>query len=378
MAIDFYNPVTAGVVLVREAIQSQNYQPGVDGWTIDADGHAEFNDITIRGGTVIGGTALYYDGTPALGNLIMSISADAGTDSFGNAYVSGVGVYGDNDTVTALSVTGDQVQLRADATSYVADSTSPGLQFTKATETGAGASITEYDDTFDRGLALASPSDVAGGSSPEDFAFIQMIGKFSTVSQIALSATNINMVTDEVLATGTIISRPQSSTAVGIIADNPSGTTADLLALRVDGDSKFTVDESGILQTYADNDFPTFVPTVNNGGTVTWTTRTGWYQKLGKMTFFNVKLVVNANGSGAGPVQVVLPFTMNASIDQEVLVRWQETRIGYAVLFAGANSATFDRIRAQDGGATNQVVNITGADLLTGRTLTIQGWVREA
>lgn len=49
MAIEFVNPLTAGTVLVRSDIRSQNYVPGTSGWIIEADGDAELNDVTIRG-----------------------------------------------------------------------------------------------------------------------------------------------------------------------------------------------------------------------------------------------------------------------------------------------------------------------------------------
>lgn len=93
MSIEFENPLTAGTVLVREQIQSQNYTEGVSGWVIKANGDAEFNSVTIRGSVTQGGVALYYDGAPALGNLIMSIAASAGTDEFGNDYLAGTTVY---------------------------------------------------------------------------------------------------------------------------------------------------------------------------------------------------------------------------------------------------------------------------------------------
>lgn len=100
MSIEFENPLTAGTVLVREQIQSQNYAPGSAGWVIKANGDAEFNSIVIRGGTTVSGLALYYNGTPAAGNLILSIAAAAGTDAFGNAYPAGLGVYGTNADLT--------------------------------------------------------------------------------------------------------------------------------------------------------------------------------------------------------------------------------------------------------------------------------------
>lgn len=44
----FRNSILAGTTLVREAIQSQNYEGGVSGWIIRSDGTAEFADLTIR------------------------------------------------------------------------------------------------------------------------------------------------------------------------------------------------------------------------------------------------------------------------------------------------------------------------------------------
>lgn len=45
----FSNPILGGDTLIRNAIQSENYVPGVSGWAIFRDGTAEFNDITARG-----------------------------------------------------------------------------------------------------------------------------------------------------------------------------------------------------------------------------------------------------------------------------------------------------------------------------------------
>ena len=72
------NPVVGGIVLRRQAIQSPDYVPGVSGWTINQDGSAEFNNLTIRG-TFMGtdyeintSGAFFYSGTPAAGTLIAS------------------------------------------------------------------------------------------------------------------------------------------------------------------------------------------------------------------------------------------------------------------------------------------------------------------
>jgi len=48
--VSFSNPVVGGEngELVRRSIQSPDYVPGVSGWSINRDGSAEFNNVTIR------------------------------------------------------------------------------------------------------------------------------------------------------------------------------------------------------------------------------------------------------------------------------------------------------------------------------------------
>lgn len=92
------NPVVGGTVLQRAAIQSPNFVTGSTGWTIKQDGSAEFNNLVVRGGQIISGTALYYSTSPpAAGKLVASVSAASGTDSVGNAYI-GPGVFNYVDT----------------------------------------------------------------------------------------------------------------------------------------------------------------------------------------------------------------------------------------------------------------------------------------
>lgn len=50
----FSNSVVGGVTLVRPAIRSPNYAAGTVGWSINADGSAEFNNVVVRGSLIIG------------------------------------------------------------------------------------------------------------------------------------------------------------------------------------------------------------------------------------------------------------------------------------------------------------------------------------
>ena len=99
MALKPENPVVGGTALRRQSIRSPNYAPGASGWTINQDGSAEFNNLTIRGtfaGTnfiINSAGAFFYSPSEAAGNLVASIAATAGVDAFGNNYVTGHASY---------------------------------------------------------------------------------------------------------------------------------------------------------------------------------------------------------------------------------------------------------------------------------------------
>jgi hypothetical protein len=83
-------------VIIAVLIKSPNYAAGSAGWAIKRDGSAEFNNVTIRGGEVVGGTALYYSGAPGAGDLIASIAGGnvpVLTDPYGNTFYPGVWTY---------------------------------------------------------------------------------------------------------------------------------------------------------------------------------------------------------------------------------------------------------------------------------------------
>lgn len=105
----FTDSIVGGVgSLIRQYIKSPNYAKGVSGWSINQDGSAEFNDATFRGTVVIdaaGTSLLIYDGAPAAGNLILSLSAFAGTDVYGNNYPGGICTTNANGTASNAGYT---------------------------------------------------------------------------------------------------------------------------------------------------------------------------------------------------------------------------------------------------------------------------------
>ena len=122
--------------------------------------------------------------------------------------------------------------------------------------------------------------------------------------------------------------------------------------------------------------FTTHVPTVGNGGTVTWTTITGWYRKIGKMVFVNFYLVVNAAGSGSGVVSISTPSTPGRTVAQVLTGNHASSGTAHGtialVTLVGDTGATWTRLRKSSG------ANILGSDLASGDIITIQGWYREA
>lgn len=170
---------------------------------------------------------------------------------------------------------------------------------------------------------------------------------------------------------------PLASALSAIFLNAETGYTGNLQRLTVNSDDRFTVDVNGVLTTYAGNDFTTYDPNVTGGGAATFTTETGWYVRRGKLIDFCAYFVVNAAGSGASNVTIDAPVSIDRTTRQRVggtaegLTAGNNGQIG-ALSFTGSSGASFQRLRNSTGG------NITGADLLAGALVVVEGTVREA
>ena len=156
------NPVVGSTILRRPAIQSPNYSAGSAGWTINADGSAEFNNLNIRGtftGTdfVINSAGEFvYSGTPAANNLIASITAAAGTDGFGNHYLEQITSY-DNASGIATQVGFGAVSMYTGT--LAAGWTQKGQMFVSpggVITLNAVAGVITSNNTLDNGAGAAS------------------------------------------------------------------------------------------------------------------------------------------------------------------------------------------------------------------------------
>ena len=99
MAGGFNNPIIGGGgALVYPSIHSPDYVAGSTGWTVNKDGSAEFNSLTIRGTfnghdfVINADGVFFYSPSEGAGNLIISNAPAAGVDDFGNSYGAGLNV----------------------------------------------------------------------------------------------------------------------------------------------------------------------------------------------------------------------------------------------------------------------------------------------
>ncbi|WNI19179.1 hypothetical protein [Actinacidiphila sp. ITFR-21] len=127
-----------------------------------------------------------------------------------------------------------------------------------------------------------------------------------------------------------------------------------------------------------------YTPIVTNGGSATFTVKTGIYVPVGPLTWINIDITIGTAGSGSGLVTISMPTTPDRTQRQALTMHTESIGAngnaishiggGEAVFLAGGSGATTDRLRTDEGSTTARENNILGADLLTGGHITIQGF----
>lgn len=167
-----------------------------------------------------------------------------------------------------------------------------------------------------------------------------------------------------------------------------TGHTGNLLRLYMDGD-RMIVDKDGNATlagglTVGATTWQTYTPTVAGHGTGTFTSRTGYYYKIGKLVYFTADIVMNAAGTGASTVTVTAPSSIYRGTRQAIPCHAQSTTTsgavmnGHAVSLTTGTGAVIDRISVSNDGTSNRDNILTGANLLAGAQITISGHYREA
>lgn len=127
--------------------------------------------------------------------------------------------------------------------------------------------------------------------------------------------------------------------------------------------------------------YTVYTPVVGNAGTATYTVRTGaWKRIAGQLIHVIVDIVVNAAGSGATPITITMPTTIDKSYRQPIgpiYFSGAANGVGVGLFPAGANSNVITNVRVQQGGAVDNVTDITGAGLRAGAQLGINAFYKE-
>lgn len=118
------NPVVGSTALRIPAINSPNFNlanPSASpspSWAILQSGLAYFFGLVLSGGTITGPDYIInpsgifiYSGSPAAGNLLISLAGATGVDGFGNVYPQGLAVYGPSGAQIILEDNGSQAAL---------------------------------------------------------------------------------------------------------------------------------------------------------------------------------------------------------------------------------------------------------------------------
>jgi hypothetical protein len=142
-----------------------------------------------------------YSGTPALGNLIISVAFTSGVDAFGNAYRIGVATYGSSNSYVQLAANGVPAVLFSPQ--GVTSLTNPGQILSGAINAGAVNEISE--------LAIST-----GKESGKPDAAIQMASAAADSSSVAVAYFEFGGNAEVFIAPGFGIRAVQPGTAVTI------------------------------------------------------------------------------------------------------------------------------------------------------------------
>lgn len=250
----FLSPITAGTKLIIEAIQSQNYVAGIDGWTINRDGTAEFLDLFMRGELIVDGPNGYlrlynFDDGGGTTRPSMYFFYDNGVDPSSDGYIwydqtadrgrmrihvnSPSGGEDVDLVLTGGNSSGGYVRVTREI--RATNPTSPGISdtwhglLTIAAWSNVGTQITQYrltptGDVQFRGLQAPNANQVANTvitSSPLPVAYWPTAG-YSATCALALQNGSTSVNVEVSSTTGDVITR----TAVN------SGQRVDFHGLR--------------------------------------------------------------------------------------------------------------------------------------------------
>jgi hypothetical protein len=161
----------------------------------------------IEGPSLVGSDAFFYNGTPAAGNLVQSVTEADGTDAYGNAYIAGTATYSNNGTFWSAVVIADGVVNWYKATSEAGPWTS---------EAGIGFS---WNSLTGGGLSFTAP---AGSDHTGDF---NVTGSVTVTTTLTVNGTDVGTTLSNIISALSGASTSSNGLANGTISGTSGGAS---------------------------------------------------------------------------------------------------------------------------------------------------------
>lgn len=313
------------------------------------------------------------------------------SDGAKNYAVAGLGYDGTNfyfrNTSDDLMKASNWDWTTESALYWVGYSWRDGAGTTHETPAGPRTSITMYRRMF---LTVQNAAIPVGGAEDPDSVRVYMERNASQPSAGSYKLQVTDALTSRILSTFATGGDPDPTTN-----DFPGGSSAELRsqatpgwALYGDGTVEFEdVDVNGDVAIVGGlavggpvtddlGGFTNYTPSVTNGGTATYTERTGYSLKVGPLVFVSIRLEINSAGSGGGGISLSLPFAPAGPFTQILPGRVE----GFGTIIEGpvvgqlTAGSDIANVRCPNGAGA--AVSLNRSHFVNGASLVLEGWYR--
>lgn len=223
----FSNPIVGGTTLIRPAIHSPDYEPGVAGWTINKDGTAEFNDVVFRG------SAESANYVPGVSGWKLDQDGDA---EFNSVVIRGDG---DGDIIIAGPDDGSQVVIGANpGDGYIEFPTNRPIEDLPGSIVAGTANDGAANESAS--LQLQGPT-VTGATNRAAIHIDSQANDGSTGSSVGMTADASAFLLDE--GSLAVAPGPSGSSAFRMIAD--TGHTGNVVRIQKGSTDVFVINNAG-------------------------------------------------------------------------------------------------------------------------------------
>lgn len=232
------NLINAGALKVGGYIQSTNYSAGTAGWRINADGSAEFSNVTVRGAVVassgsIGSATINSTGVQST-NYVAGVSGWR-LNASGSAEFRNVVVRGDVQATSLNAATGTFTGSLSGATGTFAGSLSAATGTFSGSHTVGTAAVSGSTMTGSGGV-INSDGTFAFGNSTKNLSFNG--GVLTMNGDLVVTG---NIVSEGVTATRSFLSTSTSNIGGGSFTNVSMGGTTVSVSLTAESSNKVVI-----------------------------------------------------------------------------------------------------------------------------------------